>query len=100
LKYGYVKVNGNARVSDCANIYRNEDYFCVQSFGYVGRTTTFFRTKEGWLVNCGCFKGTVDQFRRAIVKTHGNSLIAKEYLMIADLAELRIDRCEKIYQEK
>lgn len=98
--YGYTRVNGNARISDDANICWTDEYFCVQSFGSCNRTTTFFRTKDCWLVNCGCFKGTVEQFRKAVVKTHGNSLIAKEYMMIADLAELRIDRCEKIYQEK
>lgn len=90
--YGVLNVSGNAIFCDEVNVSRNEDYFCVQSFGHIGRTTTFFRTKKGWLVVCGCFKGTVEQFREAIVKTHGDSFIAQEYLTIADLADLRINR--------
>ena len=37
---------------------------------------------------CGCFCGTVDEFRSKVRETHGNSKYAKEYLMIADLMEL------------
>lgn len=89
---GHTRLTGNARVCEDAKLRSDEDYFCAQSFGSMNRTTTFFKTKEDWLINCGCFMGTVELFRETVVKTHGDSLIAQEYLMIADLAELRIKR--------
>ena len=58
--------------------------------------TTFFRLKSGEIgVRCGCFYGTVEQFRGKVKETHGNSKYAKEYLMIADLMELHFGHEEE-----
>lgn len=89
---GKTCISGNMVICGNARISKREDYFCVQSFGSAGRTTTFFRTENNWCVVCGCFLGTVEEFRQKVKDTHGDSLIAQEYLMIADLMELRIKR--------
>ena len=51
------------------------------------RSTTFFRCKSGDVkVSCGCFLGTIDDFREQVKNTREGK-IAEEYLMIADLME-------------
>ena len=81
--YGNAEVYGNARVSG------NEDYTTIKGFGRSCRNTTFFRTEDGDVkVVCGCFYGTLDEFRKKVKETHGNSKYATEYLAIADLMEL------------
>ena len=90
--YGDACVCGNTRVYSNASIYgdaclkTNADYTVIHGFGSEERTTTFFRCKDGNIrVNCGCFYGTIDEFRYKVHETHGDSKYAKEYLMIADL---------------
>ena len=81
--YDNAKVSGNAKVSD------NLDYAIVGGFGREQRTTTFFRQKDGMVgVKCGCFYGTLEEFRGKVKETHKDSKYAQEYLMIADLMEL------------
>ena len=36
----------------------------------------------------------IDEFRKKVRETHGESKYAKEYLMIADLMEMHFDRSE------
>lgn len=85
---GNARVSGGACVSDGAQICRNSDYACVKGFGRENRHTTFFKTKNGDIsVVCGCFKGTLQDFRDKVKETHRESKMGKEYLMIADLME-------------
>ena len=82
-------VSGNAGVYGNAKIYSTHDYSIVGGFGSVSRTTTFFRCTDGLVrTYCGCFYGTLDEFREKVKETHGNSKFAKEYLAIADLMEM------------
>ena len=92
---GNAWVYDNARVSGNARVYGNADYATVQGFGSEYRTTTFFRTKAGDIgVRCGCFYGTLEEFRAKVKETHGETKTAKEYLMVADLMEFRFSKEE------
>ena len=87
--YGDAKVYGDAWVYGTAWVYGDADYATITGFGSVNRTTTFFSQKDGSIgVRCGCFYGTIDEFRKKVKKTHSNNKFAKEYLMIADLMEM------------
>ena len=93
--YGDAQVSGDARVCDDARVCGNGDYAYAHGFGSVNRTTTFFRLKDGGVgVRCGCFYGTLAQFRDKIRETHGETKKAQEYLMLADLMELRFEEDE------
>ena len=105
--YGNAWVYGNARVSGDAQVYGNawvsgdarvqncRDYSATSCFGSENRTTTFFRTKDGGVsVRCGCFYGTLNEFREKVKERHGDSRLAKEYLMLADLMEFRLSKDE------
>ena len=87
--YGDAWVSGDAWVYGDAKIYSNHDYAIVGRFGSCLRTTTFFRCSDNLIRTCcGCFYGTLDEFREKVKKTHGDSKFAKEYLAIADLMEM------------
>ena len=88
--YGNALVRDNARVYGDANIKSLDDICYISSFGSENRSTTFFRCEDGSIkVKCGCFKGTLDEFRDRVKETYGNNKYAKEYLLAADLAELK-----------
>lgn len=85
--YGNAWVSGNARVSGNAEVSGNADYTTIHGFGTQFRTTTFFQCEDKQIrVSCGCFLGTIPEFREQVKNTREGK-IAEEYLMIADLME-------------
>ena len=91
--FGDAEVYGDARVYGDAWVYGDADYATVHGFGSEYRTTTFFRTKAGDIgVRCGCFYGTLEEFRAKVKETHGETKTAKEYLRVADLMEFRFSK--------
>ena len=99
--YGDARVFGDAQVCGDARVFGNawvqncRDYSATSCFGSENRTTTFFRTKDGGIsVRCGCFYGTLREFREKVKERHGDSRLAKEYLMLADLMEFRLSKDE------
>ena len=86
---GFIEKESNLANDGNAWVYGDLDYATVGGFGSEQRTTTFFRKKDGTVgVKCGCFYGTLEEFRGKVKKTHKDSKYAQEYLMIADLMEL------------
>ena len=84
---GNARVSGNAEVFGNAEVSGNADYTTIHGFGTQFRTTTFFRCKNKQVkVSCGCFYGTIPEFREQVKNTRKGK-IAEEYLMIADLME-------------
>ena len=84
---GNAWVCGNAKVSDNAEVSGDADYALVKGFGTEFRCTTFYRDKnKKIMVNCGCFHGDLEAFRKQVKETRSGK-IAKEYLLIADLME-------------
>ena len=87
---GNAWVSGNAQVFGDARVSGDKDYAYAHGFGSCNRTTTFFRLKDGDVgVRCGCFYGTLAQFRDNVCETHGETKKAQEYLMLADLMDFR-----------
>ena len=86
---GFIEKEDNLSQYGNAWVYGNEDYTTIKGFGRNCRNTTFFKSEDGDVkVVCGCFYGTLDEFRKKVKETHGDSKYATEYLMIADLMEL------------
>ena len=84
---GNARVSGDAMVSGNARVFGSADYTTIHGFGTQFRTTTFFRCKDKKVrVACGCFFGTIPEFREQVKNTRKGK-IAEEYLMIADLME-------------
>lgn len=94
---GDARVCGNARVCGDARVYGNAwvcgnaDYLLIGRIGSRFSFTTFFKNKDkGITVSCGCFLGTIAEFRAKVTDTHGNNKHAKMYNLAADMAELQI----------
>lgn len=73
------------------------DYMLIGRIGSRFGFTTFFKNKnKGVSVSCGCFSGTLAEFRKKVKETHGiDTKCAKVYQAAADLAELQILGNEK-----
>ena len=61
-------------------------------FGSENRTTYAFNCQDGIWVRCGCFSGSLEEFREKVRERHGDTPFAIEYLTIADLIERRFSR--------
>ena len=89
---GWVEKEGNVNQSGNAWVYGDADYTTIHGFGTQFRTTTFFRCKDKKVrVACGCFFGTIPEFREQVKNTRKGK-IAEEYLMIADLMEKHFEK--------
>lgn len=87
---GYIEKEENLSHMGNAWVSGDKDYAYAHGFGSCNRTTTFFRLKDGDVgVRCGCFYGTLAQFRDNVCETHGETKKAQEYLMLADLMDFR-----------
>ena len=83
--------DGNAWVCGNAKVSGNADYLLIGRIGSRFDFTTFFKNKDkGITVSCGCFLGTIAEFRAKVTDTHGNNKHAKMYNLAADMAELQI----------
>ena len=94
--YGNAWVYGDAWVSGNAQVYGDAAICTFSGFGSEFRTTTAFIDKEiGIRIVCGCFTGTLEQFRAKIVSTHGeDSKNGILYLGMANMIEYRLEGCE------
>ena len=90
--YGYALVYGNARVSGNARVCSKDSICAFYGFGSSYITTTAFLDKEiGVRIVCGCFTGSLYQFREKVIETHGeNSKHGKLYLGMANMIEFRL----------
>ena len=80
-------IQGKAHICDSANIISKSDLVVLTGFGTEFRTTTFFNCVDGEIrVTCGCFTGSLDEFRRQVEKTRSGQ-IASEYMGLASLVE-------------
>ena len=85
---GDAEVYGNAKVCGGAEVQSNDDIVWVASIGSRAGTTTFFKALEGTLVNCGCFNGTLEEFQKAVERTHGSNNHGQRYMAAINLAKL------------
>ena len=60
--------------------------------GRDGRTTYAIPMITGVYIRCGCWAGTLDEFREQIVHTHGDNEHAQDYLAVCDLWEKKHKR--------
>lgn len=83
---------GNAEVGDNADISEREHILDIGFIGSRARNTTFFRTKNKEIsVICGCFKGSIDDFEKAIEETHGDNKHGRVYKLAIAMAKEQIE---------
>ena len=63
-------------------ISNNDQFKSIDNIGSRHDTTTFFKdiyTNIIYVV-CGCFSGTIDEFKERVIETHGDNKYAEQYL--------------------
>lgn len=90
--YGDARVYGNARVYGDAQIEAFSDIVVIDNIGSRNGTTTFYKNKHNEVsVVCGCFKGTLEEFGKAVLETHGDSKHGRLYELAIKLAKEQIE---------
>ena len=67
-----------------ANLRRAKGYFSFFAYGTSGRIVHCVRHESGWMVQAGCFWGTLDQLYTQVMDTHGLEK-GKVYLAMIEL---------------
>ena len=88
--YGNARVCGDAEVYGNARVYGDAEVMWISKIGSRNGTTTFFKTRVGIGVTCGCFYGTIDEFTERVEKTHGDNEHGRAYKLAIELAKMRI----------
>ena len=96
---GDAKVCDNAWVCGDARVYGNAWVLWISKIGSRNGTTTFFKTRTGIGVKCGCFYGTLDEFAEQVEKTHGDNEHGRAYKLAIELAKMRILRKDNETEE-
>ena len=66
---------------------KNTDIFIAGPLGLRNGYTTFFHTDKGLFVQCGCFRGTLDEFVARVKETHNDNEHARNYLAIVEFVK-------------
>ena len=65
--------------SDCSGFKTNPQRILSPILGSRQSNTTYYWNDEKEQIACGCFKGTMDEFKVKIKQTHGDNEFAKGY---------------------
>ena len=119
LVYGHAQVTGNALVDGDARVYENawvggsarvrgdawivgrahvqngvikstQDYLVIGPIGSRDDYTTFYHTKAGIWVCCGCFSGSIGEFLQAVKTKHKGTRYELDYIAAAEFAKLKV----------
>ncbi len=72
----------------------------IGGFGSVNRTTYFWLMTDNTInVHCGCFSGTLDEWKAKVKHTYGDRNVAKAYLTAADAVVLQFKYLEEAEEE-
>ena len=84
--FGGAQVFGSAKVSKNANIEKQKDYIVFSNVGSEYGTLTAYRTADA-IINCtrGCFVGTLEEFKAAVISKHGDSKVGRHYQAIIEV---------------
>jgi uncharacterized protein YjbI with pentapeptide repeats len=66
----------------------------IIQIGPIGSRSSYvvaYLTDAGVRVRAGCFFGSLDKFRAAVIKTHGESIHAREYAAAIALIEMHAE---------
>ena len=84
--YGDVMVYGNAEIKKRTHLLE------ISFIGSRDDVTTFFRTKnKGIFVECGCFKGNIDEFEKQVQEVHGDDKHGRVYALAIAMAREQIE---------
>ena len=66
-----------------------QDVLCVGCIGSRDAYTTIFHTDKGIFVQCGCFRGTLDEFAQKVKETHKGTKYERDYNALIEFAKIK-----------
>ena len=66
---------------------KDTDIFIAGPLGSRSGYTTFFHTDKGIFVQCGCFRGTLEEFTAKVKEIHNDNEHARNYLAIVEFVK-------------
>lgn len=101
--FGDAQIYNETKIAQNAMISSTSDYILVGPIGSRGGLTTFYKNKDGGIsVSCGCFVGTLDEFKERVKLVYAdseyttNALYYKQYtdaIVYAEMTLLTDGRC-------
>ena len=86
---GTAWVSGTVWVADNARVRSGKDFLSINGIGSRFDTTTAFKCADDSVeITCGCFYGTVEEFEKAVEKTHGDIKYGREYKAVIELIKV------------
>ena len=70
------------------------DILIVGSIGSRNEYTSIFHTDKGVFVQCGCFRGTIEEFEKKVKETHQGNNHERDYLAMVDFAKVKFGLTE------
>ena len=90
--YGSAQVCGNGLFEGCAKIKKDKHYFIANSVGSEDGVLTAFVSEKGIEITRGCFAGTIQEFEKAVIETHGDSRVGREYQALLAFIKLKFKK--------
>ena len=84
-----------ANLRDWGKIQSVEDILVVGNIGSRNGSTTIIHTDKGIFVQCGCFKGSLDEFVAKVKETHKGNKHERDYLAMVKFAKVKFNSHER-----
>ena len=78
-----------AELNDWGKLQSYSDILIAGVIGSRNDYTTIFHTDKGIFVQCGCFKGTLEEFEAKVKETHQGNNHEKDYLALIQFAKIK-----------
>jgi uncharacterized protein YjbI with pentapeptide repeats len=67
-----------------------QDVLIVGCIGSRKAYTTIYKTNKGIFVQCGCFRGSLDEFIDKVKETHQGNNHERDYLAMVEFAKIKL----------
>ena len=78
---------GGANLGDWGKL---QDILTAGPLGSRKAYTTCYKTDKGIFVQCGCFKGTLDEFVAKVKQTHKGNTHERDYLALVEFVKVKL----------
>ena len=82
---------GCADLGDWGKLQSCSDILTVGAIGSRNGYTTIFHTDKGIFVQCGCFKGTLEEFEAKVKETHQGNKYERDYLALIEFVKVKFE---------
>ena len=80
-----------ADLGDWGKLQSSSDILVVGAIGSRNGYTTIFHTDKGIFVQCGCFKGTLEEFEKKVKETHQGNKHERDYLALIEFVKVKFE---------